>query len=42
MAKWVEFVALVKANDQAIIEFLHAEIFTCFGVPREIVTDKGP
>ena len=42
MTKWVEVVALVKANDQAIIDFLHAEIFTCFGVPREIVIDGGP
>ena len=42
MTKWVEFVALVKANDQVVIYFLYAEIFTCFGVPRDIVIDEGP
>ena len=42
MTKWVEVLALVKANDQAVIEFLYANIFTHFGVPREIVTDGGP
>ena len=42
MKKWVEDVALVKANDQAIIDFLYREIFTRFGVPKEIITDGGP
>ena len=42
MTKWEEVVALVKANDQVLIDFLYAEIFTHFGVPREIVTDGGP
>ena len=40
--KWVEAVALVKANDQAIIDFLYGEIFTHFGVPKEVVTNGGP
>ena len=42
MMKWVEAVALVKANDQAMINFLYGEIFTRFGVPKEVVTDGGP
>ena len=42
MMKWVEAVALVKANDQAMIDFLYGEIFTHFGVPKEVVTDVGP
>ena len=41
MTKWVEAVALVKANDRAIIDFLYKEIFTHFGVPKEIITDGG-
>ena len=41
MTKWVEVVALVKANDQAVIDFLYGEIFTRFGVPKEIITDGG-
>ena len=42
MKKWVEAVALEKANDQVVIDFLYGEIFTRFGVPKEIVTDGGP
>ena len=42
ITKWVEAVALVKANDQAVIDFLYGEIFTHFGVPKEVVTDGGP
>ena len=42
MTKWVEAVALVKANDQAVMDFLYGQIFTHFGVPKEIVTDGGP
>ena len=34
MMKWVEGVALVKANDQAVIDFLYSEIFTHFEVPK--------
>ena len=41
MTKWVEDVALVKANDQAVIEFLYREIFTHFGVPKELIMDGG-
>ena len=41
MKKWVEAVALVKANDQAVIDFLYREIFTHFGVPKEIITNGG-
>ena len=42
MMKWVEAVALVKSNDQAMIDFLYGEIFTHFEVPKEVVTDEGP
>ena len=42
MKKWVEVVALVKANDKAVIDFLYKKIFTHFGVPKEIITDGGP
>ena len=41
MNKWVEVVALIKSNDQAMMEFLYEEILTRFGVPKEIVTDGG-
>ena len=42
MTKWVEVVALVKANDQDVINFLYGEIFTHFGEPKEVVIDRGP
>ena len=42
MTKWVEDVALVKSNDQAVINFLYGKVFTHFGVPKEVVTDGGP
>ena len=42
MTKWVEFVALVKIDDLAVIDFLYGEIFTCFRVPKEVVIDGGP
>ena len=42
MTKWVEAVALAKANDQVVIDFLYGEIFTCFGIPKEVLIDGGP
>ena len=42
MKKWVEGVALVKANEQDVIDLLYGEIFAQFGVPKEIITDGGP
>ena len=42
MTKWVEAMDLVKANDQAMIDFMYGEIFTRFGVPREVVINGGP
>ena len=42
MTKWVEAVALVKANDQVVIDFMYGEIFTHFAVPKEIIKNGGP
>ena len=42
MTKWVEVVALVRANNQDITDFMYREIFTRFGVPKEVVTNGGP
>ena len=36
MTKWVDAVALVKVNDQVVMDFLYGEIFTHFGLPKEI------
>ena len=42
MTKWVEVVALAKANDQVVIDFLYGEIFARFGIPKEVIIDGGP
>ena len=39
--KWVEAKALFRATEKSMVEFIYAEIFTQFGVPREIVSDQG-
>ena len=41
MTKWVEEKVLLRATDNSVIEFIYEDIFTHFGVPREIVFDNG-
>jgi hypothetical protein len=41
VTKWVEAKALPFANEKSVVNFLFEDIFTRFGVPREIVTDQG-
>jgi transposase InsO family protein len=41
VTKWIEAKALHRAMEQAVAYFLYEDIFTHFGVPREIVTDQG-
>ena len=41
VTKWVEGKALYQANEKSVVYFLFEEVFTIFGVPREIVTDQG-
>jgi hypothetical protein len=41
VTKWVEAKSLPAASEQSVVDFLFNDIFTRFGVPREIVTDKG-
>jgi hypothetical protein len=42
MTKWVEAKALHRAMEEAVIKFLFTDIFTRFGMPRELVIDGGP
>ena len=42
MTKWVEAKALHRETEEAVIKFLFTDIFTRFGMPRELVTDGGP
>ena len=41
VTKWVEAKALFRAIEKSVVEFIYEEIFTRFGVPREIVTYQG-
>ena len=41
VTKWVEAKDLFRATNKSVVEFIYEEIFTRFGVPREIVTDQG-
>lgn len=41
VTKWVEAKAIPRATEQVVVDFLHEDIFTRFGVPREIVNDQG-
>lgn len=41
VTKWVEVKAMKHARDNKVVEFLYEDIFTRYGVPREIVTDQG-
>ena len=38
-SKWVEAQALPEANAQAIADFLHKEIISCYRTSAEITTD---
>jgi len=40
VTKWVEAKPLFLATENVVVTFLFEDIFTHFGVPREIVTDQ--
>ena len=42
VTKWVEAKVVSFATERLVVDFLFIEIFTRFGVPREIVSDNGP
>ena len=41
VTKWVEAKPLLFANEASVVNFLFEDIFTRFGVLREIVIDQG-
>ena len=41
VSKWVEAVALPTNDAKAVVRFLQKNIFTRFGTPRAITSDKG-
>ena len=42
ITKWVEAKAVSFATEKVVVDFLFSEIFTRFGVPREIFSNNGP
>jgi hypothetical protein len=41
VTKWIEVKAVVKENEQVVLNFLFEEIFARYGSPREIVSKGG-
>ena len=41
LIKWVEVKAMKHAHDEKVVEFLYEDIFTHYGVPKELVTNQG-
>jgi hypothetical protein len=39
VTKWVEAKSLFRDTEKSVVEFIYEDIFTCFGVPREIFID---
>jgi hypothetical protein len=39
VTKWVEEKALFREKENFVVKFIYEDIFTRFGVPREIVID---
>ena len=39
--KWVKAKSFPRYTEQVAVDFLYEDIFTWFGVPREIVTNQG-
>lgn len=42
VTKWVEARVMTHARDNKVAEFFYEEIFTKYGIPREIVSNQGP
>jgi transposase InsO family protein len=41
VTKWVEEKSLFRDTEKSFFEFIYEDIFNCFGVPHEIITDQG-
>ncbi|XP_062093965.1 uncharacterized protein LOC133799998 [Humulus lupulus] len=41
ISKWVEVAASSTCDGKEVFKFLHKNIFTLFGTPREIISDRG-
>ena len=41
VSKWVEAIPTRTNNARVVAQFLRSHIFSWFGTPRELITDKG-
>ena len=41
VTEWIEAKSLFRATEKSVVEFIYEEIFTQFGVPREIFMYQG-
>ena len=41
MSKWVEVVPYKAADHRVVLKFLKENIFSKFGVPKSIISDRG-
>ncbi|XP_070003289.1 uncharacterized protein [Nicotiana sylvestris] len=41
VSKWVEAASLPTSDARVVVGFLKKNIFTCFGTPRDIISDEG-
>ncbi|XP_049364130.1 uncharacterized protein LOC125828856 [Solanum verrucosum] len=41
VSNWVEAIVLPSNDSRVVIKFIKKHIFTCFGTPREIISDGG-
>ena len=41
VSKWVEAVAALENDAKTVVKFLKKNIFSCFGVPRVLISDGG-
>ena len=41
VAKWIEAIATPTNDGKVVLNFLRKNIFTKFGTPRAIISDKG-
>ncbi|XP_062080520.1 uncharacterized protein LOC133785286 [Humulus lupulus] len=41
MSKWVEAIATKTDNSKTVVDFIHSNVFVCFGIPKAILSDQG-
>ena len=42
MTRWVEAIATTSVTAKEVAKFIYENIYCCFGVPLEILSNRGP